>query len=815
MLARTYHAATLAGLAGLAAPLAAQPIETQFAFPSYLITRQPTPAVSMVTGDFNADGLPDLVWISDPVEGGPSDFGLSITVALSQGRGYFSESAVIEHAASELAVADFDNDGDDDLISNSGGVTLFESLGDGSFEEYQWFSVPVPDSLNAADITGDGIPEFFADTEIIAFKGNGYTWNPFDDEPLRSATPRFTSFLHDVNADGVPDLVYDAGSTLGIQLHQIDGSPGLRDNITIYSRPETSTAPFDRYIARPGMQPGELIAITSRSSLTPRAFVVTFDTSEVPFSVSSQESLPGPGTSSFFPFNESQHTITDFDADGFSDRINQFAGTVRHRFLANMSGVGQAIEVPDGLAGGPADAELTNSLGARQLFIDVTGDGAPDILTPGRTVVSTRSATTPLPEVSTPSVATNIAEFIDPTTRRDLISGDFDADGRPDLAAINPDFIVAYAADQTPGTPTLRFTERLAAQTTGRRVVADLNGDGVSDLLTVATGSSRLYALTSTAPRTFESTPIDFDRPEGASVTTPTVADLDNDGDLDIILLDTVSFSFEESYPIDRVIVLENDGGVYTEAHRVTLDSNTTRPDIVTIDVDADGFLDVVVPEPDNNALRVLPGLGDLTFAEQTAIPLGFAVRNLDTVDLGNDGTQELVWTRDAIIDDNQYPLVVQAVARELSGALDLLNPQTLAISRTTILDAPLVTRINNDNLDDITVGRFTLLQRASGGFEAFERTGTYTPFDIDADGDQDLVDLRSDPVSAEVVLAFPSTYSNCRADVDADGSLTNNDLSTFVTQFLDADPRTDMNRDTVLDITDILELVDRFLGGC
>jgi hypothetical protein len=120
----------------------------------------------IATGDFNRDGIPDLV-VSDMNAGYP-ELG-NLTVLIGNGDGSFVSNAVSPQTGSipySIAIADFDGDGKEDLaIANAGSntISVFPGNGDGSFAA----SLNPPagtDPVFAAvgDFNGDGIPDLAA-----------------------------------------------------------------------------------------------------------------------------------------------------------------------------------------------------------------------------------------------------------------------------------------------------------------------------------------------------------------------------------------------------------------------------------------------------------------------------------------------------------------------------------------------------------------------------------------------------------------------------------------------------------------------------
>ncbi|MEI9976363.1 MAG: VCBS repeat-containing protein [Ignavibacteriota bacterium] len=104
--------------------------------PSLDLTTVPTKITpqSLVVGDFNHDGKPDLA-----VTGSADNGAGSVEILLNNGDATFHPAAVINvgEAASRIAAADFNRDGKLDLavsVGFTGQVSILLGNGDGSFQ---------------------------------------------------------------------------------------------------------------------------------------------------------------------------------------------------------------------------------------------------------------------------------------------------------------------------------------------------------------------------------------------------------------------------------------------------------------------------------------------------------------------------------------------------------------------------------------------------------------------------------------------------------------------------------------------------------
>src|SRR5262249_6112593 len=117
----------------------------------------PGGATALTTGDFNADGRPDVAASASPGSNG------QVTVVFGQADGTLLPGpsySCCGKAADAVVAADFDNDGVSDLAVSgyyAGTVSLFRGNGDGTFQSAGAFAAGWhPYGLAAADLNGDG-----------------------------------------------------------------------------------------------------------------------------------------------------------------------------------------------------------------------------------------------------------------------------------------------------------------------------------------------------------------------------------------------------------------------------------------------------------------------------------------------------------------------------------------------------------------------------------------------------------------------------------------------------------------------------------
>jgi hypothetical protein len=197
------------------------------------------------------------------------------------------------------------------------------------------------------------------------------------------------------------------------------------------------------------------------------------------------------------------------------------------------------------------------------------------------------------------------------------------------------------------GTEQLGLIEPLLGMRAHAGGWGDVNGDGYLDLFvgSFAGASAETFQVRgATGPSPDR---LLLGGPDGFTVADPfldeptrtsgvAMADLDGDSDLDLVL---------DRYPRERAaigsILMENEGGTFTEVANSGLDSALAGRSVGVLDFDRDGLLDLIqVGDPrGEGSSRLLHNEGGLTFTDVTASAFADGVLGLgvSTADLNGD----------------------------------------------------------------------------------------------------------------------------------------------------------------------------------
>ena len=273
-----------------------------------------------------------------------------------------------------------------------------------------------------------------------------------------------------------------------------------------------------------------------------------------------------------------------------------------------------------------------------------------------------------------------------------ITSGDFNGDGRIDLATSNfNDSTVSVLMGNGDGTFASQVLLSLPSNSLPWEIVAaDITGDGRLDLVTANVVGRSVSVFVNNGSGVFSTR---VDTPTGAN-TNPrglTARDLDGDGDLDVAVTCNASAQLK---------ILRNNGGTLSVSSTIAV--GQLPESVVALDVDQDGDLDLAVSNLSNRTISILQNDGTGTYTATSTLPLqiGF-VYDLATGDFNKDGIPDLA------VGNSNFPNQVMIYVGNGNGTfqprIDISFPPQPILDGGSIAVADL----NNDGFLDIVGGGY------------------------------------------------------------------------------------------------------------
>ncbi|HEV2348299.1 MAG TPA: choice-of-anchor D domain-containing protein [Terriglobia bacterium] len=217
------------------------------------------------------------------------------------------------------------------------------------------------------------------------------------------------------------------------------------------------------------------------------------------------------------------------------------------------------------------------------------------------------------------------------TSPETVAVGDFNGDGKPDLAVPNSGSnTISILLGNGNGTFTAAATSPATGSTPFQAAVGDFNGDGKLDLAVANFGSNTLTILLGNGDGTFTAA---ASPSTGTSPRFVTAGDFNGDGRLDLAVANIGSGTL--------TILLGNGDGTFTAAASPATGSNPIS--IAAGDFNRDGKLDLAVLNNVSEDLTILLGNGDGTFTPTVSSPTtGLSPRSVAVGDFNGDGKLDL-----------------------------------------------------------------------------------------------------------------------------------------------------------------------------
>jgi hypothetical protein len=610
--------------------------DVYYGFSTGTPARDRSPVAARMT-DLDGDGDLDAV-----VAQGNASSGFA--VLLNLGEGYFASPVHYytgSYAASDLVVDDFTGDGKPDVVvSNTGQdfsgstVSLFPGTGTGTFGSKKNFTVGEgPMGVAAADFNGDGRPDLAVANNggygtgttlsILYNNGIGGFNNAVTLPAGRNAPCRLATGF--IDADTLPDLVV-ANEMQYVTVFLNTGKGFTDSSYQMQSTASSSDVYYNLQLADIDND-RDLDVLYSSMGVSQ----ITLRRNNGDGTLAPAEAL----VSDFMYGGTPGFALADLNGDTFLDVV---AATASGR-------TGDGYRIWLGRGDGTYGAPVLRSAGQYTrvaLAADVDRDNDIDVLTVdnyalGLTVhLNGGKGEFPVPPRYTegfPSISTR------------LEAGDVDNDGDLDVAtsangptAVNVPVAVSLNNGDGSFAPAVIYSDKPGLGGVGVKM-RDLNNDGFLDLLWASGIATTPYdyftALnrgdgTFAAPRRW--------RVNSCGWNDIDAADLDNDGDLDVLITEWLGCPTVPTSGRRLFIAYNQGGGEFSTP--VEKLGNPGVASIAICDFNEDGYLDVATAQTSMVDIWLNDRIGDLL--PPLSVPMAQSPFDLLATDLDNDGHTDI-----------------------------------------------------------------------------------------------------------------------------------------------------------------------------
>lgn len=685
-------------------------------------------AFAIAAGDVNADGKEDLVVSSDT--------GNTVSVLIGNGDATFQTARVFPTGEQprSILIADLNGDGKQDLaVANTGGNSITVLLGDGTGGFAPAAFLPAtagvfPAALVAGDFNGDGKVDLAVantgsnDVTVLLGDGDG----KFRMGAVYAAGSEPVSIsLIDFNGDGRPDLmVANRSGEISLLLGGGDGSFQLAGKYAGGAEPSGIVVADFNGDGRAD------IAVSNAASRdgAPSTRVLLASSAPLASAATATTLNAGPSPSTLGDVVTLSATVTPADATG------------KITFTDGATPLGTAT-----LAGGKAAFATTLlTAGTHALRATYGGDSTH---APSSTTAAVFQAVNAAPS---PGFSNPIRTFPADGSASAIVIGDFNGDGRADLAVSNPG-MNAVSILLGIGDGTFITTSQYSVSSgAGPIAVADVNGDGLQD---VVVGSAlAVDVLLGDGHGMFTAVKSNSIAGPATSIVT---ADFNGDGKPDIAFANGSN---------KVTVMLGNGDGTFQPPTSLTGDANFVA--IASADLKNRGVADLVVPG------FVFLGNGNGTFqTAQAFAATGSSPAAIATGDFNGDGNVDLA------IANRGNPATCVSVALG-NGDGTFRSPASPAPACAELPRSIAVVDLNGDKRLDLVVvndqsSRVTaMIGLGDGSFrlagslplpaasQPLATSQTLAVGDFNSDGRSDLAVAAYDAVSVVLSIA-PATPKN------------------------------------------------------
>jgi uncharacterized repeat protein (TIGR01451 family) len=556
--------------------------------------------------------------------------------------------------------SDFNSDGYMDIAYSSYGNNIsawHENLGNGTFGPQQIISTGsgVSHCINTIDVDGDLDDDIISSfgAEIIWQENLGGSFGP--QQIIESQSDVERALTLDFNNDGNMDYVeYNNGTSGRIRLYMNNG------NGTFTSQVITSLI--------------DGLSSISKGDINNDGFMDLLGTSTFDRDIFWFENL-GNGTFSSERFISTQPSLThnligvDLDMDGDNDLLASSGGDNKILWSENIGGDFSKLRVIDFIK---FDNFATSGVSVTYADIDNDGDNDIAAVTVGDSTIGWYENLGNGTFGSSQIIADTIRSYAIGTV-------DSDNDGDYDIIC-GSHFDDAIYLFENLGNSTFSSAQLISYGVSSVTEIhfSDLNSDGNIDIITCSYSQSEIYWFENLGGNQFA--PAIYIN--GTNNTGIALADLDNDGDEDLV--------YSGSY----LGWQKNNGfGVFQAGGSITFSPNAGIG-VTTSDLDGDGDQDVLIPLGSIDGFSWFENMGNATFGpQQITLSIG-STQKITTSDLDGDGDEEIILGSSINISVFENQLLND---RQIQGRIfidlnqNLIHDSTdIGLSQVQILSSPI-----------------------------------------------------------------------------------------------------------------------------
>ncbi|OYU95655.1 MAG: hypothetical protein CFE21_10980 [Bacteroidetes bacterium B1(2017)] len=230
---------------------------------------------------------------------------------------------------------------------------------------------------------------------------------------------------------------------------------------------------------------------------------------------------------------------------------------------------------------------------------------------------------------------------------RNIISADFDGDGKMDVAGVSTfyDSLVSVLRNTSePGQITFATNVTYLGNRGMNRVYAqDLNGDGKPEIISSSAGSSGISIFPNICTLGTISFGSKIDMPTGPNPVTILFEDFDGNGKPDIIVANQLG----DNLTLFRNTSTGTNFSFVSKNYPISFLGNQSNMGLTSNDFNHDGKKDLAVTFPFNNRMKILKNISLLDSIDFILDPVIYTtdtfIRDLQSADLNGDGKPEII----------------------------------------------------------------------------------------------------------------------------------------------------------------------------